>query len=295
MPGEQPTFADLGAAVRLRDDLQKVRIGAGNRAAAIEAERAVGVLEYWQKQEQRLQAQEDDIEDTIRHIVAGSAVWENWAKDVKGVGPVTLGLIMGEVDIRKAHSISALWRFAGYAVINGERQRPTKGQKLDYNKRLKTYVYRQMSSLMRAGGVYSKLYYRFREEEEAKQMKEPFREERAGVPEESMASERAEAGEQPRFEERAESLEEPSCQERASSSEEPIGAERANNSEEPTSAERSIPKNKMHVHLRAIRRMAKIWLSHLWVVWREAEGLPVSQPWVIEHGGHSDYIAPMTD
>lgn len=47
-----------------------------------------------------------------------------------------------------------------------------------------------------------------------------------------------------------------------------------------------------HAHKRAIRKTAKIFLQHYWVVARTLKGLPVSQPWVIAHGGHVDYIKP---
>lgn len=47
-----------------------------------------------------------------------------------------------------------------------------------------------------------------------------------------------------------------------------------------------------HAHNRAIRRTAKIFLQHYWLVARTLAGLPVSAPWIIEHGGHTDYIAP---
>jgi len=45
-----------------------------------------------------------------------------------------------------------------------------------------------------------------------------------------------------------------------------------------------------HAHNRAIRKTAKIFLQHYWVVARTQAGLSVSQPWVLEHGGHCDYI-----
>jgi hypothetical protein len=47
-----------------------------------------------------------------------------------------------------------------------------------------------------------------------------------------------------------------------------------------------------HIHRMARRRMIKIFLEHLWVRWRESEGLPAGEPWVIRHGGHADYIPP---
>lgn len=48
-----------------------------------------------------------------------------------------------------------------------------------------------------------------------------------------------------------------------------------------------------HIHAMARRYAVKIFLSHLWVRWREIEGLPITKPWVFEHRpGHRDYIAP---
>lgn len=47
-----------------------------------------------------------------------------------------------------------------------------------------------------------------------------------------------------------------------------------------------------HINAMAQRKMQKIFLQHLWVTWRKVEDLPVTMPYIIEHGGHSDYIAP---
>jgi len=48
---------------------------------------------------------------------------------------------------------------------------------------------------------------------------------------------------------------------------------------------------KLHIHNMAKRYAGKIFLQHLWKTWRELEGLPVTEPWVIAHGGHNRYIA----
>jgi hypothetical protein len=45
-----------------------------------------------------------------------------------------------------------------------------------------------------------------------------------------------------------------------------------------------------HVHNMALRKMIKLFLACLWVVWREAEGLPVTKPYAIEKLGHNSYI-----
>lgn len=42
----------------------------------------------------------------------------------------------------------------------------------------------------------------------------------------------------------------------------------------------------LHLHNMAKRYAGKIFIQHLWVKWRELEGLAVSMPWVFEHGGH---------
>lgn len=49
----------------------------------------------------------------------------------------------------------------------------------------------------------------------------------------------------------------------------------------------------MHINRMAMRKMVKIFLQHLWVQWRTMENLPVSNPYVIDRLGHSDYIQPI--
>lgn len=50
--------------------------------------------------------------------------------------------------------------------------------------------------------------------------------------------------------------------------------------------------NDGHLHHRAMRKTAKIFLQHLWVKWREAEGLPVSKPYVEAILGHTNISRP---
>lgn len=47
-----------------------------------------------------------------------------------------------------------------------------------------------------------------------------------------------------------------------------------------------------HLDNMAKRKMIKLFLANLWLVWREAEGLPITEPWVIAHGGHAHIIDP---
>ena len=47
-----------------------------------------------------------------------------------------------------------------------------------------------------------------------------------------------------------------------------------------------------HVHNRAMRKMIKLFLACLWLVWREAEGLPTTSPYAIGQLGHHSFISP---
>lgn len=49
-----------------------------------------------------------------------------------------------------------------------------------------------------------------------------------------------------------------------------------------------------HRHNMARRKVMKLFLSHLWQVWREAEGLPVREPYSIGQLGHTTKIDPLT-
>ncbi len=52
-----------------------------------------------------------------------------------------------------------------------------------------------------------------------------------------------------------------------------------------------------HKYAKAKRLTVKIFLAHVWEVWRRMEGLPVEDPYPMAHKGHSmnDYIPPMRD
>jgi hypothetical protein len=47
-----------------------------------------------------------------------------------------------------------------------------------------------------------------------------------------------------------------------------------------------------HIHNMALRKTLKLFLSCLWITWREAEGLPVTEPYAIDKLGHDSFISP---
>lgn len=215
----------LRALVDLRDrTLQKSRIAFSNRLSAIErGDDTVsnGTIELLEKWHERFDKLENELDDDIRGIVEGEELVECMTA-VKGVAEILAAQVISMIDIERADTVSALWRYAGYGVINGEREKKTKGETLHYNQRLKTSCYKVGSSFLRCGSPYRQIY---------------------------------------------------------------------DNSKEYYEINRK-DWNKLHRHRAAMRKMIKVWLSHLWEVWRKLEGLPVRNIYAQDKLGHNHYIKP---
>ena len=141
---------------------------------------------------------------------------------VKGVSFTLAAKVVSLIDIQRASNVSSLWRYAGYAVVDGKRERMHKGEKSHYNRRLKTACFQVAESFLKSRSPYSNVYY---------EAKEYYLANRPDW-------------------------------------------------------------TKNHCHLAAMGKCIKIWLEHVWLVWRQLEGLPVNEPYVIAHMGHVDYITP---
>jgi hypothetical protein len=165
-------------------------------------------------------------------------VWE-WTTSFKGLkeGGLAAQLLAQVDDISKFSNISKLWRFAGYAVIEGGREMPAKGEKLHYNQRLKSICYLIADEFVK---MRTPLYRDLYDQEKAHLHElhpEPVKRDKAW----------------------------------------------GKITHDYTDA---------HIHAMAMRKTVKIFLSHLWLVWRTAEGLPVSDPYAIAILKHADIINP---
>lgn len=161
-------------------------------------------------------------------------VWD-WLTGIRGLGEGGLAAqLLAQIDdIGKFETISKLWRFAGWAVIDGKIDRCAKGEKAHYNRRLKSIAWQCVDQFIKQQTPgYVELYY----EEKARQ--------RRLYPEKIKVN----------------------------------GKWKYNDG---------------HLHYRAMRKVVKIFLQHLWVVWREAEGLPVSEPYVQALMGHTNIVPPV--
>lgn len=214
----------LRALVDHRNSLQNERIRWSNRMSASESganetlEEELAMYRKWLEVYEKLEA---DADAEITRLIKDHPLMRQ-LKAVKGIGPMLAAKMMSTIDITRADSVSALWRYAGYAVIDGQRERPVKGERLHYNIRLKTTMYLVAGSFLKSNSPYRRVY------DDARRYYEANRTEWT----------------------------------------------------------------KAHQHAAAMRKMIKVFLSHIWSRWRMLEGLPLRDLYVTEKLGHNTYFSP---
>jgi len=214
----------LRALVDHRAALQAERIRWGNRLAAATGGEDIasdGELRMAQKWHEIYSRLETDADAEITRIIKDHPLMPQ-LRQVRGVGPLLAAKMLALIDITRADSVSALWRYAGYGVIDGQRERPTKGEKLHYNIRLKTTLYLVAGSFLKSSSPYRRVY------DDAKAFYQANRPEWT----------------------------------------------------------------KSHIHAASMRKMIKVFLSHLWNRWRALEGLPIRPLYVHEKLGHTTVFTP---
>lgn len=225
----------------------------------------------------RLKGDEDFFEDQLKRMVEDHPAWE-WAELVKGTGVTTIGRIIGKTDIKRVNTASEMFAHCGFGLEpDGSRQRKRSGVKINYDPQLQSNCVILGESLMKTsvrkrcaechttyssstakcqkcGHVYS---------QSKKVTKCPS------------------CGESKAFTKQC-----PSCgsKETEEYAIQPYGQfyldQKKANSDLPAG----------HCHNRAFRHMIKLFLSHFWQTWREAEGLSAPPPYafaILKHpSGH---------
>ena len=207
-------------------DIQALRLATGNRISAIKKRkqepdsRTLTLFES-------LYTIEKQTEKWIKQEIKGLPIWENYLKQVRGIGPCFAGGLISWIDITKCPTVSSLWYYSGLAP----QCRKVKGEKMNWNSQVKDLCWKIGNSFIKQKSPYAKLYYEYHDRDLRKH---------------------------PELEE----------------------------------YDKSKKKGgKRHLQNRARRYMVKIFLQHLWLKWRELEGLPISKPYSIERLGHAEYIS----
>lgn len=90
----------------------------------------------------------------LGQILRKFPIYTEFLKQERGVGVRMASVLVSEVDIHKAETVSALWRYCGLAVDleTGRAERRSKGKKLHYNPWLKSKIIEVLGkSMIKAG------------------------------------------------------------------------------------------------------------------------------------------------
>jgi hypothetical protein len=153
---------ELSQLVDFRYRVQNNRIREGNRLSAVErgaskvSERAQNIMLLWAEAHQDM---ETGIESMMADVLKEDCppIIEQMI-ELRGIGIITAAKIVSEIDITRCNTVSALWRYAGYGVVDGRREKPVKGEKLHYNRRLKIAVRLACEGMLKARSPYAEIY-----------------------------------------------------------------------------------------------------------------------------------------
>jgi hypothetical protein len=204
---------------------------------------------------------EKDIKHECQGLIKDWPVWNDWLKDVRGVGPIITAGLMAFIDINIATSPSKLWHYAGHHVTaEGKLPRLEKGKKRTWNRRLQTIVWNAGESFVRSGDGYRALYDRFKEDEISKRVHS------VKADPEDLAGEIL-----------AESLGGKEAGFKIVNKSSAVALLKKIKGRDRILVERTPG----HIDRRARRRMRKVFLGHLWTVWRQKEGLSIRPVYIV--------------
>jgi hypothetical protein len=264
----------LKASVRFFYDLQKLRIQTGNRnskqaepAALDEDDKAfLGRISDGTKDLER-----EALKETKR-LLRGIPIWESFLKDVRGIGPTMGGIIISEIDIHAAETVSALWAHAGLAVDNRtlRAKRLKRGERANFNPFLKSkLVLVTAESFIKANSPYRKYYDNYKARKKAQHVAVCMNCNGKGTW-------------KPKKEDDKDTKKQVCTNCNGTGGPAPWGASDA------------------HRHSAAMRYMIKMFLKDLWEAWRTLEGLSTPGDYAetklgIKHGEHAPSTSITTD
>lgn len=189
------------------------------------------------------------IEDTKKQMVTcgsmAGPVW-NWVTSIKGFGEGGLAaqLIAQIDDIDECPTVASLWRFAGFAVIDGKAEKNQKGQTSKYNRKLKAICFNIADQFIKQQTPgYVDIYYAEKERQ------------RTMYPEPLCLDCNAPAQ---------------SYQKRDNKTGLYVTGYRCPNKKK----EHTVKYSNAHIHYRAWRKMIKAFLRDLWIEWKKCNVLP---------------------
>lgn len=187
--------------VRIKYDYQEMRIRTSNRLALKKDDSAQNREEPALPTEDLIELVdikdltkdlETKIDRNIAKYLKGNDIYEGFLKGVKGIGPVMAGVLLSEIDLEKATTVSKIWQYAGLnpCMVRGKKKvgdkveitdtmvrgdRKTAGFMIPYNQFLKTKLMGVLAdSFIKSRSPYTEHYYNMKQrlEQSSKEYKE---------------------------------------------------------------------------------------------------------------------------
>lgn len=286
-------------------DMQKVRIISGNRFQAAVRDGWMteedAKVEY-KRVEDTLKRYEKEITKDIGAYAYEHVIWENWLKRVRGIGPIIAGGLLANIgDISKFDTVSKLWAYCGLHVLKAEAGTGKRWfqTEVEARKWVEPFVDRARAK--------------------SKAMDKKFSDAQAEIVrsrtlkgvcwgedvETEQVAARRRRGQVANWNSTLKTL----CWKIGESFNKISGPyqravisfkeqdrlkhpEPAKTDKEDRDGKAIMQYSKGHIHARGKRRAVKLFLSHLWVVWRQLEGLPTREPYAKDYLGHTNMTDP---
>lgn len=289
--GISPKQSELKEHVVVRDRALKIRNALNNQTRGFSRIELL-IPKAWEDNQKNWNAIIRGEEKAIKALMQNGnfKAW-GWLQKVKGISHVTAGKLMAYIDINKTPSVSALWRYCGLDATHVKRTRAgfkgVKDKAAEAKKFGNPYLKKEIMGILadsfirQRTPVYREIYDR-EKERQLHLMSQTGIETHSCIASHVKPETHVKLASQAVHE-----------TQRNSASQQPVETQVKCASHvrcETHTVSASIPKNKMHCHLRAKRKMVKIFLQNFWEAWRTIEGLQVTQPYVEARLGHKNII-----
>jgi DNA uptake protein ComE-like DNA-binding protein len=119
-----------------------------------------------EEQIEKIDALINDVEKEINRNLKSFPIWEQFLKNVKGIGPGHAGAIIsliGKAD--RFHSISALRKYSGWYVEDGKPARKKAKTQGGYSPKMKQYLFWFAEATIKAKHYYYEIYLKAKRDE----------------------------------------------------------------------------------------------------------------------------------
>lgn len=225
--------------------------------------------------------QEAIVMNQAKPLIQDHPIWLEWLSRVRGIGPVLAGGIIARIPIERSPHVSQLWKYAGFGVTIDKWVCPVCKHVIEHAKGMGT-----QGAQVFCPDCKNVTQPQGHADRPAKGEKLGYNPKLKVLIWKVVQSFIKQDPKKSKYRQLYEHF-------RAEYEERPCTKTHYNEKKEV------IPCFDAHKHAKAGRKVGKIFLAHLYLVWRKIMGLPVSDPWVFwaKGGAHdkASYLEPLYD